>query len=71
VAEMSLDSLYRYVIQRHAEETHCDYCGSPLYVGDSAFLDDQTGKVYCTKNCHKRDQPVVFPIVTYFAQDLP
>lgn len=27
-----------YRIRRHDEETQCDQCGSPLYIGDGAYL---------------------------------
>ena len=38
-----------YVIRRHGEETTCEWCGFPLYVGDRAL---QAGDwIYCGRTC--------------------
>lgn len=38
-----------YRIRSAAEETSCEWCGFPLYVGDSAIeLDD---RIYCGRSC--------------------
>ncbi len=40
----------RYRIHDHTEETDCDYCGAPLYVGDKA-VEDSRGMVFCSDTC--------------------
>jgi hypothetical protein len=39
----------RYVIGRPIEETLCDWCGAPLYVGDVAIETDRG--IYCSRAC--------------------
>jgi hypothetical protein len=39
-----------YTIHDHTEETTCDYCGFPLYVGDKA-IEDTRGLVFCSDTC--------------------
>ena len=39
----------RYVIGRPIEETECDWCGAPLYVGDTA-IETSCG-IYCSRVC--------------------
>lgn len=37
----------RYTIQDHTEETSCDWCGCPLYVGDRAYPNADEIAVFC------------------------
>ena len=39
-----------YRIHDHTEETDCEYCGRPLYVGDRA-VEDSRGMVFCSDTC--------------------
>jgi hypothetical protein len=39
----------RYVIGRPIEETLCDWCGAPLYVGDTAI--ETSSGIYCSRAC--------------------
>ena len=41
-----------YRIRSTAEETSCDWCGFPLYVGDSATL--KADSVFCSPACADR-----------------
>jgi len=42
----------RYTVERPDEETPCDWCGAPLYVGDAAF--ETTRGIYCSRECAAR-----------------
>jgi|Deesub1362A_J573_1020465.scaffolds.fasta_scaffold00751_14 hypothetical protein len=42
----------RYRIERHYE-TECDYCGYPLYVGDTALYVETVDAVACSMDCAK------------------
>ena len=42
----------RYVIRHHSEETDCDWCGFPLYVGDSAL--ESADRIFCSSGCASR-----------------
>ena len=44
--------LGKYTIRDRSEETQCDQCGYPLYVGDAAYMSAD-GYVFCTKSCGK------------------
>ena len=59
--------LEQYEIQSY-EATECDLCGYPLFDGDIAYFDVDTSMVYCSKQCAKRDQPVLQDLKPY--QDL-
>jgi hypothetical protein len=39
----------KYTITHHTEETACDWCGTPLDVGDTAW--EQAARVYCSRHC--------------------
>ena len=39
----------RYAIGRPIEKTLCDWCGAPLYVGDTAIETDRG--IYCSRAC--------------------
>jgi len=39
-----------YKISRRTEETECDECGYPLYIGDRAYMAPD-GYVYCSRAC--------------------
>lgn len=41
-----------YVIRRHDEETTCEWCGFPLYVGDSAL--ESADRIFCSSGCASR-----------------
>ena len=43
-----------YRIRHHDEESVCNHCGYPLYVGDSA-LEDNSG-IYCCNQCAVADR---------------
>jgi hypothetical protein len=43
--------LTRERIKHHADESACDHCGAPIYVGDFATYADATGGVYCGRAC--------------------
>jgi hypothetical protein len=40
-------------IAHHTEESCCDTCGAPLYVGDRAYLHSDTPfcSLYCAAEC--------------------
>ena len=40
----------KYTIHDSTEETDCDYCGSPMYVGDPAVMTSEE-KVFCSHKC--------------------
>lgn len=44
--------LSSYTIHDATEETDCDCCGYPLYVGDKA-LESVDGKVFCSEQCSR------------------
>ncbi len=37
----------RYTIHDMTEETFCDWCGRPLYIGDRAYLTTDENAVFC------------------------
>lgn len=39
-------------ITHHTQETSCDHCGCPLYVGDQAIFTDEG--VFCSRRCLTR-----------------
>ena len=41
-----------YAIRRRAEETTCEWCGFPLYVGDSAL--ESADRIFCSSGCVSR-----------------
>lgn len=43
-----------YRIKRTTEEFGCPNCGSPSYVGDTAFLSNN-GVPFCSKACSEED----------------
>lgn len=45
----------KYVIASYEEETECDWCGEPLFVGDSAVMP-KSGRVYCCSSCLERGE---------------
>lgn len=45
--------LSKYIIRRWQDETQCDWCGYPLYIGDVAYMDT-SNKVYCGKKCQEK-----------------
>ena len=47
-----------YTINDRTEETECDYCGYPLYIGDNAILadGDRICGIYCSETCAELDQ---------------
>lgn len=48
----SAAGLRRYVIAALSEETECDECGYPLYVGDDAYvMKEDDGRTFCTRSC--------------------
>lgn len=53
-------ALPHYVIQRRDEETECDQCSAPLYVGDRAYYPVGTDQrdvgltVFCSTGCGLR-----------------
>jgi len=44
----------KYEIRHSTEETDCDWCGMPLYVGDTAW--EQAGRAYCSRHCAQMGQ---------------
>ena len=49
----------KYIVLNKSEETECDYCGYPLFVDDTAIMDYDTLKVYCSETCAKLDNVTV------------
>lgn len=45
----------KYEIKSYKQETSCDWCGYPFYVGDYAYLDENTNRVYCGEKCQKKN----------------
>lgn len=44
-----------YLVTTHELEFACPYCGTPVYVGDTAIDDiDNTGECFCSKVCARR-----------------
>lgn len=46
-------------IRRPIDEADCDSCGTPLRVGDRAYIDLQRGTIYCTRDCAEADAPIL------------
>jgi hypothetical protein len=44
----------RYKVTHHSQEFACPVCGSPVYVGDTAWDDD--GVMYCCAYCAALDR---------------
>lgn len=42
-------------IKRRVEETYCDWCGGPLYVGDRVLYNLHRGDAYCSRHCAIED----------------
>ena len=40
-----------YRITRPDEETECENCGCPLYVGDNAYPGPFQARIYCGNDC--------------------
>jgi hypothetical protein len=47
----------RYTIKDRSEESECQYCGYPLYVGDRAM--EHNDGVYCSKTCANSEWKVI------------
>ena len=45
--------LRKTTIRHHLEETSCEECGMPLYVGDSCYFTED-GRDFCSRACHSR-----------------
>ena len=47
-----------YTIDNIHEECFCEQCGHPLTTGDTAFIDDESGAVFCSLVCadERRDE---------------
>lgn len=45
----------KYIIKHHSEETACDWCGEPLYTGDTAH-ESKDDTIFCGKQCAKNWQ---------------
>lgn len=45
------DTTRQYEITHHTQETACDNCGCPLYVGDTVYLSDDEARAYCSQSC--------------------
>lgn len=43
----------RYRIDRHCYEAECEWCATPLYVGDDAWETD-SGGLACSRACARR-----------------
>lgn len=43
-------------VEHTHEETHCEYCGTPLYKGDRVYWDDGQRWPYCSITCVERDR---------------
>jgi len=59
------DTTCQYEITRYTEETACDNCGCPLYVGDTVHLSDDEARAYCSNFCaragERNNAPMVKP----------
>ena len=42
-------------VKRPIDECECDWCGCPLLVGDTVFLDLEHGTAYCSTACAEQD----------------
>lgn len=40
-----------YEIRHHSEESYCQNCGSPLYVGDTIYRSRASDIAYCSTRC--------------------
>ena len=49
---------FKYKIKDRYQETDCEYCGYPLYTGDTAYQAESTviSGIYCTLSCARKDQ---------------
>lgn len=45
--------LEMYVINDITEECWCNYCGAPLYVGDTVYTEEDE-EVFCSPECHRK-----------------
>lgn len=43
-----------YRINHHTEEASCNYCGCPLYVGDTVF--EYVGDAFCSRSCCRKSR---------------
>jgi hypothetical protein len=44
----------KYTIADRTEETDCNNCGWPLYVGDTAYSDEGEQHVFCSRACQQQ-----------------
>jgi hypothetical protein len=44
----------KYPIRNRTEETTCDYCGCPLFVGEDAF--EYVNEVFCSRHCCRKSR---------------
>ena len=40
-------------IDHHLDECQCDYCGFPMYYGETIYISEDLGKVFCGNYCYK------------------
>jgi hypothetical protein len=50
-----VDKLKRETIERPVDECPCDWCATPLFVGDAIFIDLDHGRAYCSRACAEHD----------------
>lgn len=43
-----------YRVRDYDEEFQCSVCGFPVYTGDKAYEDPDTGEIYCCKACAEK-----------------
>jgi hypothetical protein len=46
-------------IKHHTEETTCEHCGAPRYVGDRVVIDQARGRAYCCRRHAEADRKTV------------
>ncbi len=42
-------------VKNHAEECACDWCGGPIYLGDTVLFELEGGRVWCSERCAADD----------------
>lgn len=43
-------------VRDRAGECSCDWCGTPLYIGDKLWELDDFSRYYCSKSCANKDE---------------
>ena len=67
--ELTMDTEH-YKIKDRYQETDCEYCGYPLYTGDTAYQAESTviSGIYCTLSCARKDHDRSAPVIQHMKQ---